>query len=97
MSEANVAYSMLRREAENFILRLTGFDVRSHPLAKMAFEGALRRYDPQIRSFLGMLTSDPPDSVDAAVGVLKDEGAAKLDAFSEKFKARLQEQKNKEQ
>lgn len=95
-SQADVAYSMLRREAENIVLRLTGVDVRSHPLGKMAFEGALKRYDPAIRGFLGMLTSDPPESVDAGMGVLKDEANAKLEAFSEKFKAKLQEQKNKE-
>lgn len=95
-NDADVAYALLKREAENFVLGLTGFDVRSHPLAKMAFDGAMKRYDTEIRGLIGYAVSDPPHSVDAAVGVLKDDAEARLNAFSEKFKSKLTEQKQEQ-
>lgn len=94
-SQADVAYSMLRREAENIVLRLTGVDVRSHPLGKMAFEGALKRYDPQIRGFLGMLTSDPPSPWTRGWACSKTKPTPNWKLFR-KIQSKLQEQKNKE-
>lgn len=88
-SQADVAYSMLRREAENIVLRLTGVDVRSHPLGKMAFEGALKRYDPQIRGFLGMLTSGSPRVRGRGDGRAQRRSQRQIGSFFRKIQSKI--------
>lgn len=93
-SNFDIAYGMLRREAEN-LLGAVGLDVHGNPLGRMAWENMLRKYDGPIRSFIGLMISEPPESVDAGCEVIREELDSRVSGLAEKMKQKIQ--RNKEQ
>lgn len=91
-NNADIAYSLLRREAENMLSGF-GFDVVKNPMARMAWEGILNKFNPEIRGFVGLLISEPPKSVDAGCEVVREELGSRVSSFGEKLKKKM----NKEQ
>lgn len=82
----------VRYRVDQIASSLIGRDVNS-PLIKPFWNKILEQGVEQIAPFVGIIKSDPPDSVEGTAEILKEEFNSKVDTMADKLKRRLAEKK----
>lgn len=86
----------IQNQLDRFASGLIGRDVNS-PLIKPFWnnicENAVQYIEEQVTDFMGVAISDPPDSVDGAASLVKEEVNTKVDSIADRLKKKLAEQK----
>ena len=82
----------LREHLDVFVSRLLGINI-NNPFVKPVYEQLIKDRFNNLYELMGVVVSDPPNSIDESASMIKEEANTKIDDFKERLKKRL----NKEQ
>ena len=82
-----------RHQVDAIVSRKLGIDVNS-VLVKPFWDKLYNQGIEQLKPLVGLVVSDPPDSIDVSASVIKEEVGEKIDSVADKLKKRLEEKKN---
>ena len=79
---------VLRENLDNTISNLLGINVQN-PLVRPIYEQFINNKFNDIYELLGVVVSNPPESIDESAAILKEETNSKINSFRDKLKQRL--------
>lgn len=82
----------VRYQLDRMGTKLIGVDVNM-PIVRPFWDRIISGVQEQAMSFMSVAVSDPPDSVDIAANLIKEETSGKVDDYASKLKQRLMEAK----
>lgn len=85
--------STLREKIDDAVICLTGINIRN-PLIYPYYQSIFNKYQENFLEILGIVISNPPESIDTTKEFIKEEVSAKVDTFADKLKKRLASKEN---
>ena len=86
--------SQLRDKIDETVICVTGINIK-HPFIYPHYQKFIQGYQEQFLELLGIVVSDPPQSIDTSAEFIKEEVSSKVDTFADKLKKKLQQKENK--
>lgn len=83
---------MIKEKIDDTIIHILGVNIR-HPFIYPHYRKFIQQYQDQLIELLGIVVSDPPNSIDTSREFVKEEISSKVDSLADKLKKKLQENK----
>lgn len=83
---------MIKEKIDDTIIHILGVNIR-HPFIYPHYRKFIQQYQDQLIELLGIVVSDPPNSIDTSKEFVKEEISSKVDSLADKLKKKLQENK----
>lgn len=81
--------TQLRDKLDDTVICISGINIR-HPFIYPYYQKFIQQYQNQFIELLGIVVSDPPNSIDTSKEFIKEEINSKVDSFADKLKKKLQ-------
>ena len=82
---------LIKEKLDDTIIHILGVNIR-HPFIYPYYNKIIQQYQNQVIELLGVVVSDPPNSIDTSKEFIKEEISSKVDSFADKLKKKLQKE-----
>lgn len=83
----------IRDKIDDTIIYITGINIRN-PFIYPHYSSFISKYQDAFLEILGIVASNPPESIDTTKEFIKEEVSAKVDTFADRLKQRLSTKEN---
>ena len=84
----------LKDKIDETVMCITGVNIK-HPFIYPYYQKFIQKYQDQFLELLGVVVSDPPNSIDSSAEFIKEEVSTKVDSLADRLKKKLQQKESK--